>query len=576
MNGQEAISCPFFFPHPLTAYVRATDALPMTTASVTPSTTSPPSSTATTIPVWVGVSAFLLSVAAAFGPTLWKLWEMWSIDPNYNHGFLVLPIAIALAERAYRRGGPPGPADGRLGWMAISFGGLFYLASLLFVIPALDFLSLFFLLRGGLLLVGGRDWASRFTFPLAFLVFLFPLPPNWVSYAALWLQDMAAKISETVLSLFVVCNRTGHTIRIAGMDSSLVVAEECSGTRQIIAFLALAALIGHLSGRSVWYKLCLFLTAIPVAIAANVLRVVMMNLGAYWFGTNWMGGWMHDVPALFSLPVGLVLFLAIDRTFTRLFAAPKEPSTPAEPWSLPVGFARRWFVPAVACVALIGVGYGLTRHLAAADATSFPMARGEFSQIPLEFGSTDDSTLTWIGQDLTEHRERVRKVLPFQVDDLLYRGYRTADRTAHTQVYVVHSRTGEDRKHHPEICIREVSGAPEDLAARGKVRLSADGREAQRFRFRTAGGHYMMVYYWHYTFTPERLATSPLQALHQRVGVPAPSITVQVSAPGDDGRVIRAIEQSLLPQLDSAVQRQVLPENTAVGCDRTPIVLNRQ
>jgi hypothetical protein len=84
------------------------------------------------------------------------------------------------------------------------------------------------------------------------------------------------------------------------------------------------------------------------------------------------------------------------------------------------------------------------------------------------------------------------------------------------------------------------------------------------------------VYYWHYTFTPERVASSPLQAMHQRVGTPAPSVTVQVTTSGDDGRAIRAIEQTLLPQLDAAVKRQVLPENTAVGCDRTPIVLNRQ
>jgi hypothetical protein len=108
------------------------------------------------------------------------------------------------------------------------------------------------------------------------------------------------------------------------------------------------------------------------------------------------------------------------------------------------------------------------------------------------------------------------------------------------------------------------------------VRLSADGREAQRFRFRTGGNRSQMVYYWHYTFAPERVATSPLQAQYQKHGVPRPSITVQVTTSGDDPRAIRAVEQTLLPQLDAAVMRQITPENTAVGCDRTPIVLDRQ
>lgn len=547
----------------------------MNTATASPSVTTGDARTlGRSAPPWVGPAVFALAVSAVIAPKFVQLVQRWRVDPNYNHGFLVLPIAAYLGVRAFRQGAPAGSPHRRLGWMAIVIGGLAHLASLVFLRPYLDFLALFFLARGGLLLAGGHDWAAKFNFPLGFLLFLFPLPPRWVSYAALWLQDVAARVSETVLGLFVTCSRTGHTIRIAGMDGSLVVAEECSGTRQMIAFVALAALIGHLSGRSLGYKLSLLLSAVPVAIAANVLRVVLMNLGAYWFGTRWMGGWMHDIPALFSLPVGLMLFLAIDRTLGRLFpvaapsaAAPDQPAP--SPTALPAGFAARWWKPTAAVVLILAVGLGLSAHLTAAEANTFPHARGSFEQIPLAFEPS------WAGQELDDVREQTRGKLPFQVDDLAYRGYQSADGVV-AFVYLVHSRTGDDRLHHPEICMRDASGAPEDYRARTQVPLAAPDRKAQRFRFMVGGGRHTMVYYWNYTFPASTEPASPIQAYHQRVGLSAPSVTVQVTTAGDDPRAVRAVEQTLLPNLDDALRRLVLPENTAVGCDRTPIVLDRR
>ena len=58
-------------------------------------------------------------------------------------------------------------------------------------------------------------------------------------------------------------------------------------------------------------KLILIGSAVPVAVAANVIRVVMMAVGAAWFGTKWMGTSLHDTPALFSLPIGLALYLLV-------------------------------------------------------------------------------------------------------------------------------------------------------------------------------------------------------------------------------------------------------------------------
>jgi hypothetical protein len=87
----------------------------------------------------------------------------------------------------------------------------------------------------------------------------------------------------------------------------------------------------------------------------------------------------------------------------------------------------------------------------------------------------------------------------------------------------------------------------------------------------------VVVYYWHYTPVP---APDPdrtrLQTLHQRVGVTAPSVTVQVSAGTDDPKALEAIEKQLLPALDRAARERVLPPGTETGCNRIPIGLARE
>jgi len=329
---------------------------------------------------------------------------------------------------------------------------------------------------------------------------------------------------------------------------------------------------------------------VPVAIVANVLRVVLMNAGAYWFGTGWLNGWLHHAPALFSLPVGFLLFLAVDRTLQGLFrgkttsptptppASQGEqtaaPATPTPPPPLPSDFSRRWAVAAAVVVGLIGLTAAFQWHISDGGRSGYPEMAGQFAQVPKEFQADEKSPL-WRGEELDNVREETRKKLPFDADDLSYRGYQTSDGRITALAYMVYSRDGEDRRHHPEVCIRDVSGAPEDAKSRVQVPLSAPDRLAQRFRFQTGGGRTMAVYYWHYTVPPAVQPWSPLQQFHQAVGTEKPSVTVQLTAPGDDPRALQLIETTLLPQLDAALAQRVLPPNTPAGCDRLPVVFVR-
>jgi exosortase len=551
----------------------------------------PPTATASWL-WWSGLVAATGLVLALFGPSLLYLRMLWDRDANYSHGYLVAPISLFFAYRTYRRVGPPLRGELLLGLSGVVVGVLLQLAAGIVRWPPLSYLGLLAVLRGLLVSAGGRQWASAFNFSLLFLFFMFPLPVTWTSYAALWLQDIVSRISETVLSLFLVCHRVGHSIRIAGMDQSLVVAAECSGLGQIVAFLAFAALLGELFSRPLWYRSVLLVGAIPVAIAANTLRVVLMNLGAYWFGTQWLSGTLHDAPALFSLPVGILLFLLLDRVLAGFVEQPVPPSSgaPTDPASLPApppapppnaptdsALGRRLLVAAVVLGLGVGGQLALASHLRQAGELSYPAMRGTFASLPLEIPDPETGQLAWRGQDLPEARDQTKAKLGFATEDLLIRGYINSQ-GEFARLYMVYSLAGEDRKHHPEICVRDVSGAPEDIRFRREVPLSADGSAAaSRFRFQTGAGQSTVIYYWHYTPRPfSDPNQSAIQALHQRIGVSAPSVTVQVSVAGDNPRTLEAVEKQLLPAIHRAALQQVLPPDTETGCNRIPIGLARQ
>jgi exosortase len=287
-----------------------------------PVAASPPSDR-TAVRLWLVAALALLAVL--YAPLLWRLAVLWLDDPNYSHGFLVPLISGWLAWRHIRKVGPPVCGEPGLGCLEVLSGCAVHLVAFVIAWPPLDFVALALVLRGLAVAAGGREWAKGFTFAILFLFFMFPLPVTWTGTAALWLQDWVSRASEAVLNLFVVCYRRGNALYLAGVPDPLMVAEECSGLRQIVGFVALGALLGHLGRRPPLFRVLLVVLAVPVAIAANVARVLLMAVVTTFLGTGWLSTWLHHAPALVALPLGLALFLLTGRALGRFWPPrPKE------------------------------------------------------------------------------------------------------------------------------------------------------------------------------------------------------------------------------------------------------------
>jgi hypothetical protein len=223
--------------------------------------------------------------------------------------------------------------------------------------------------------------------------------------------------------------------------------------------------------------------------------------------------------------------------------------------------------------AALAVQTGLLAHMSYGPTNTYEPLRKSFAALPtsLRTESGGAAPSEWSFVPLPAEKE-IRKKLPFVPVDLTFRHCRAADRNVEAACYIVHTENGEDRRHHPEICIRDVQGLPEDASGRHVVPIG-DDRNVQRICFARTRSDITTIYYWHYTVLPEvQDGQSWLQVLYQTFSRTPPSVTVQVST--NVGRdQWPAIEKTLLVSLDRQLRNDHLPPRVKMGHDRLPIAI---
>ena len=505
--------------------------------------------------------ALLALGVSLFCPVLLALSAWWRLDPNYAHGWLVPLFGSFLFFTALKSTTRDSPM--RLwGMVTLGAGGMLHLAAQIVPWPLLQFAAMFFLLRGVLLTLGGAAWARAGLVPSLFFIFMFPLPVIWTAAAAMWLQQQVSSLSAVAINIACPCVRQGTALRVAGVEQPLIVAEACSGLRQLVAFAALAVMLGQLLRRPAWQIVLLVIFAAPCAIVANTLRILVMAAGARFYGVGWLHGWAHDVPAMFTIPIGVGLFLAVTRLLpsgARSQQGPVKPSSPVEvPRSLLAGLAG-----------LLLMQFALQWHLTNAPLTAPATLTKPLAAFPVTLAPTGSQS--WSGHDLPASPASAEQ-LSF-ADQFIQRRYVEAASRSCVELFVVFSSQGRDREHHPEICVRDVGGAQEDAAARQLIKLG-EKATAQRFCFRQGYQPPLTIYYWHYTLTGDEAPYGPrdiLYRLHERLTRRRASVTVEVSTYLPRG-ALPAVEADLLPTLHNQLLTH-LPSGTKTGCDRLPIRL---
>ncbi|MGA9070954.1 MAG: exosortase/archaeosortase family protein [Terracidiphilus sp.] len=240
-------------------------------------------------------------VLAVYYQVLGKLVVDWWTVPDFSHGFLVPFFAAFLIweKRQTLRSVALAPV-----WSGIAVIVLGLIVLLLGVYGSELFLSrvsLLILLAGLTLTFGGWQLLKELRFALLVLLLAIPIPAIVFNQITFPLQILASKMASDLLPLFgVPVLREGNVIQLPLM--SLEVAEACSGIRSLMSLFTLAVFYGYFMEKSSWRRVVIALASIPIAIAANAVRILGTGLCVQYWDPEKAMGFFHE----FS---GWVIFL---------------------------------------------------------------------------------------------------------------------------------------------------------------------------------------------------------------------------------------------------------------------------
>lgn len=244
-----------------------------------------------------------------FMSVVWK-------SPEWEHCWLV-PLAV-IAILFYRRKTLAAlPVGGHWSGLPALAAGLFiywvgYLADNIYI----GYASMLAILGAGVLWMIGWRGLKELSFPIAFLVFMFPLPfmDNFLAFP---LRILMSSVSVGFLNLIgLPCIQSGTAIVSApdfaagiaqGQRFAVDVADPCSGIRSLFALMMVSALYGYITMGRTWKKWVIFLSSIPLAVAGNFARIIMLTIGTIVLGSETAIGSMEH-PTIFHQVSGFLVF----------------------------------------------------------------------------------------------------------------------------------------------------------------------------------------------------------------------------------------------------------------------------
>jgi exosortase B len=167
-------------------------------------------------------------------------------------------------------------------------------------------------LAGVLLAVCGWHATRLFAFPLFFLLFSAPPPGLLVDSLTSPLKQIVSTIAEHLLYV------TGYPVARDGVmlvvgQYHLLVADACSGLHSLFSLSALGLLYVYLMAyRSGLHKGFLLASIVPIALATNVIRVILLVLVTYHFGDSPAQGFIHGFAGLAMFVIALTILFAFD------------------------------------------------------------------------------------------------------------------------------------------------------------------------------------------------------------------------------------------------------------------------
>ncbi|MGL6042910.1 MAG: exosortase V [Sandaracinobacteroides sp.] len=259
--------------------------------------------------------AMLLTVIPTLLATAQQSWS----QESGVHGPLVLATAVWLVWRRWDEL----VAEARPGNLGAAVGIVVLMSAAYAFGRAFNFL----LIEVGALIVAllaivyafaGHRVMMKMWFPIVYLLFLVPLPGWLMDSITQPLKILVSDITTTILSTVgYPIAQVGVTLYIA--QYQLLVEDACAGLNSLISLTAVGLFYIYLMHNASWrYSLLLLALLLPVAIAANVVRVIILVLLTYYAGNEVAQGYLHDFAGIVTFVSALLLIFGLDKLLSPI------------------------------------------------------------------------------------------------------------------------------------------------------------------------------------------------------------------------------------------------------------------
>jgi len=284
---------------------------------MTKSVLSPnPSDVRTQADVWKLGLALGILLLACYWQTISATAVLLTSSEDMAHGFFAPLVAgfLLWSNKDRLANGLSGPSLWAVPLLAA--GALLAVPASLGASTTISRIGLLLSLAGSALVLGGTPLLKAVRFPLALLLYTFPIPAVLYGEITLPLQLLASRLAEMSFEMLgYSVLREGNVIELANQKLSVV--EACSGLRSLVTLSFFTAAYAYLMENRNWVRTLLFLAAIPSAILINAMRITLTGvLGK--INPAWTKGTVHDVTGWVCFAIGFMIVLLIHLMVNRL------------------------------------------------------------------------------------------------------------------------------------------------------------------------------------------------------------------------------------------------------------------
>lgn len=260
----------------------------------------------------------LAVLAWAYAPALASLADRWAHDARYSHGYVV-PVMALVVWWVRRRTCPL--TEARPSWWGLAVlaaGAALRLIGAYFYLDWFDGLSLLPVLLGLALLTGGWQLVRQIAPAVGVLVFMLPLPFRLEGALSAPLQRLGTVVGTFALqTLGLPAVSEGNIIFVENLQ--IGVLEACSGLGMLSAFFALSTTVALVIARPVTDRVVVFLSAVPVGVLMNLVRVTVTGLLYAVVGAPAAQTFFHDLAGWLMMPLALAVLAIELHLLGRLF-----------------------------------------------------------------------------------------------------------------------------------------------------------------------------------------------------------------------------------------------------------------